>query len=104
MRCGDRTDVLGQRRGVQDTGEPQRPAEGPAPLRQREASRIEVQVCPSARQPATRVGPKLGTHHDESQDFRYRCAVPAADTRANRGLQARILLRRTQISLHRTQI
>ncbi|GAB7043238.1 hypothetical protein JCM9533A_70890 [Catenuloplanes niger JCM 9533] len=80
MRCDDRTDVLGQRRGVQDTGEPQRPAEGPTPLRQREASRIEVQVCASARQPATRVGPKLRTDRDEPQDFRYRYAAPTADT------------------------
>jgi hypothetical protein len=39
-RRGGRTDVLGQRAGVDDTGKTQRPPEGTAPFRQREASRI----------------------------------------------------------------
>jgi hypothetical protein len=36
--------------GVQDPGHAQRPTEGPAPLRFREAGRIDVQVRPSPRQ------------------------------------------------------
>jgi hypothetical protein len=52
---GDRADVLGQRLGVGDTGETQRAPEGATPLRQREASRIRVQMRSPARQSAVRI-------------------------------------------------
>jgi hypothetical protein len=51
-RHGGRTDVLDQRAGVDDPGDPQRPPEGAAPLRQCEASRIGMHVCSSTRQSA----------------------------------------------------
>jgi hypothetical protein len=50
--------VLGQLPGVYDTGNPERPPEGATPTSQREASRVWMHVCTSARQPAGRVGPK----------------------------------------------
>ncbi|MET3429319.1 hypothetical protein BJ973_008531 [Actinoplanes tereljensis] len=55
-RHGDRTDVLGKRTGVSNTGESQRPPEGTAPLRLREASRIRMQMRSPARQSAVRIG------------------------------------------------
>jgi len=51
--------VLGQRPGVEDTGESQRSPEGAAPLRQREASRIGMQMRSAARQSAARIRLKL---------------------------------------------
>jgi hypothetical protein len=54
-RSGYRTDVLGQRTSVQDTGYAQRPPEGTAPLRQREASRIRMQVSSPTRQSTARI-------------------------------------------------
>ena len=67
----DRPDVLGQRTGVSNTGESQRPPEGTAPLRQREASRIGMQMCSPSRQSAVRIGlePEIipGPCHDEPQ-------------------------------------
>jgi hypothetical protein len=56
VRRGDRTDVLGKRTGVSNTGESQRSPEGSAPLRLRETGRIRMQVCTPARQPAARIG------------------------------------------------
>jgi hypothetical protein len=50
--------VLGQQTGVEDTGESQRSPEGSTPLRQREASRIGVQMRSPARQSAARIGLK----------------------------------------------
>jgi hypothetical protein len=55
-RHGDRTDVLGERTGVSNTGESQRPPEGTASLRLREASRIRMQMRSPARQSAVRIG------------------------------------------------
>jgi hypothetical protein len=70
-RSGYRTDVLGQRTSVQDTGDAQRPPEGATPLRQREASRIRVKVRSPARQSAIRIGlePEVipCSHRDEPQ-------------------------------------
>jgi hypothetical protein len=48
--------VLGQLTGVRDIGQAQRPPEGATPLRQREASRIGMQMRSAARQSAARVG------------------------------------------------
>ena len=48
--------MLGKRTGVDDTGEPQRAPEGTAPLRQREASRIRMQMRPPTRQYTARIG------------------------------------------------
>jgi hypothetical protein len=50
--------VLGQRTGVSDPGETQRPPEGSASLRQREASQIRMHMCPPTRQTAARIGLK----------------------------------------------
>jgi hypothetical protein len=55
-RHGDRVEVLGERTGVRDTGEAQRPPEGAAPLRQREAGRIRMQMRSPTRRPAGRIG------------------------------------------------
>jgi len=54
-RSGYRTDVLGQRPAVQDTGDSQRTPEGATPLRQREASRIRMQVSSPTRQSTARI-------------------------------------------------
>jgi len=70
--------VLGERTGVEDTGEPQRPPEGATPLRQREASRIRMHVRPPTRQYAARVRlePETipGADRDEPQQLRSRRA------------------------------
>jgi hypothetical protein len=50
--------VLGQQTGVRNTGKTQRAPEGATPLRQREASRIRVQMRSPARQSAARIGLK----------------------------------------------
>jgi hypothetical protein len=56
-RHGDRTDVLGQLSGVSNTtGKSQRTPEGATPFRQREASRIRVQMRSPARQSSIRIG------------------------------------------------
>jgi hypothetical protein len=61
--------VLGQQPGVSNTGKAQRPPEGATPLRQREASRIRMQVRSPTRQSAARIGlePEVipRSHHDE---------------------------------------
>jgi hypothetical protein len=46
---------LGQRTGVDDTGDTQRAPEGAAALRQRETSRIRMQVRSPTRPPAGRI-------------------------------------------------
>ena len=57
MRHGDRTDVLGQQTGVSNTtGKSQRAPEGTTPFRQREASRIRMQMRSPTRQSAVRIG------------------------------------------------
>jgi hypothetical protein len=70
--------VLGQRTGVSNTVESQRPPEGTASLRQREASRIGVEVRSPARQSAIRIGlePEVipRSHRDEPQQYGGRCA------------------------------
>jgi hypothetical protein len=61
--------VLGQQPGVSNTGEAQRPPEGSASLRQREASWIRMQMRSPTRQSAARIGQKPevipGASHDE---------------------------------------
>jgi hypothetical protein len=49
-------DVLTQRSGVENTGDPQRSPEGSTPLRQRETVRIGVNVRTPARPSTSRVG------------------------------------------------
>lgn len=89
MRHVDRTDVPGQQPGVSDPGQSQRPPEGAPPLRQREAGRIEVHMCTSARQPAARIGlkPMTGPRTDrgEPQQFGGGRALTATDAGAQRG-------------------
>jgi hypothetical protein len=65
-RHGGRADVLGQRTGVEDTGETQRTPEGATPLRQRETSRIGMQMNSPTRQSACGIGlqPKTGAAID----------------------------------------
>ena len=53
VHCVDR---FGQRAGVEDTGDAQRAPEGTPALREREASRIEMQMCAPARPSASRIG------------------------------------------------
>jgi hypothetical protein len=69
VRLCDRTDVLGQQPGVSNTGEAQRPPEGTASLRQREAGRIRMQMRSPARQSAVRIRQKPevnpGAAHNE---------------------------------------
>jgi hypothetical protein len=71
VRHGGRSEVLGQRTGVRDPGETQRPPEGSASLRQREAGRIRMHMCPPARQYAAWIWSELAvissTHRDEPQ-------------------------------------
>ena len=55
-RMNEVGDDLGERTGVHDTGDTKRAPEGAATLRQREASRIRVQVRSPARQSAARIG------------------------------------------------
>jgi hypothetical protein len=61
--------VFGERPDVSDTGESQRAPEGATPLRQREASRIRMQMRSPTRQSAVRIGlePEVnpGTGRDE---------------------------------------
>ena len=87
-RLGSRTDVLGQRTGVGDPGEPQRPPEGAAPLRQREAGRIKMHVRPPTRQSAAWIvmEPEMSsrTGDDEPQQLGGRRACATADTGACR--------------------
>jgi hypothetical protein len=73
--------MLGQLPGVDDTGDPERAPEGATPTCQREASRVWMHVCTSARQPAGRVGPKPitgpTTDRDDPQQLSGGRALPA---------------------------
>jgi hypothetical protein len=51
--------MLGERAGVQDTGDAQRSPEGATPLRQREAGRIGMQMRSPPRQSTSRIGLEL---------------------------------------------
>jgi hypothetical protein len=55
-RAGRDADRLGQLTGVDDTGDPKCALESAPPLRQRETSRIEVQVRSPTRPVAGRIG------------------------------------------------
>ncbi|GGQ57757.1 hypothetical protein GCM10010166_29450 [Couchioplanes caeruleus subsp. azureus] len=63
--------MLGKQAGVSNTGETQRPPEGTAPLRLREAGRIRMQMRSPTRQSTARIGlqPDVnpGLHRDEPQ-------------------------------------
>jgi hypothetical protein len=87
--------VLGQRLGVRNTGETQRAPEGTTPLRQREASRIRVQMRSPARQSAVRIRlePEIisGTGRDEPNQLKSR--RPIAATNAGAGGDAHISLK-----------
>lgn len=76
--------MLCQRTGVRNTGESQRPPEGATPLRQREASRIGMQMPSAARQSAIRIRLEPETiscsHRNEPQQFEGRHAFSASDT------------------------
>ncbi|GFJ88961.1 hypothetical protein Prum_026030 [Phytohabitans rumicis] len=87
-RSGYRTDVLGQPVGVQDTHDAQRPPEGTAPLRQREASRIRMQMRSPTRQSTGRirreaVSSLTGNRYDPQQ-LSGRRPPPATHTGAHR--------------------
>jgi hypothetical protein len=80
--------VLGQQPGVSNTGEPQRPPEGTAPLCQREAGQIGMQMRSPTGQSAARIGlePEIipGAGHDEPNQLGGRRAFAATDTGASR--------------------
>ncbi|GIE84179.1 hypothetical protein SAMN06264365_101409 [Actinoplanes regularis] len=63
--------MLGKQSGVSNTGETQRPPEGSASLRLREAGRIGMQMSSPARQSAVWIGQKPevfpGSDRDEPQ-------------------------------------
>jgi hypothetical protein len=85
--------VLGQRTGVSNTGETQRPPEGAAPLRQREASRIRMHMGPPTRQSAERIRlePEMVSRpgRDEPQQFGGRRAHATTDTGTCRDVACR---------------
>jgi hypothetical protein len=78
--------VLGQRLGVRNTGETQRAPEGATPLRQREASRIRVQMRSPARQSAARISqePEIisGAGRNEPNQLESRRPIAAANAGA----------------------
>ncbi|GAA1812469.1 hypothetical protein GCM10009835_35120 [Planosporangium flavigriseum] len=57
-RIGVAANGLGERTGVQDTGDAKRTPEGAAPLRQRETRRVGMNMCSPARPSACRIGNK----------------------------------------------
>jgi hypothetical protein len=81
--------VLVQQPGVRNTGQSQRPPEGTAPLRQREAGRIRMQMRSPARQSAVRIGqePEIipGTGRDEPNQLGSRRSLTTAETGAANG-------------------
>jgi hypothetical protein len=87
---GDRADVLGQQTGVRDTGKTQRTPEGATPLRQREASRIWMQMRSPTRQPSARIRqePEIipGTGRDEPNQLKSRRSIAATNAGAGRYL------------------
>ena len=87
-RLSDLAEKLGQRLGVSDTGQSQRPPEGATPLRQREAGRIRMQMRSPTRQSAVRIGlePEIlpGAGRDEPNQNGSRRALATANTRARR--------------------
>ena len=80
--------MLDQRTGVQDTGDAQRAPEGAAALRQREASRIGMQMRSPTRQSAGRIGDEAESSsapdRDHAQQLGGRCASPTTHTGALR--------------------
>jgi hypothetical protein len=87
-RSGYRTDVLGQRAGVKDTADAQRTPEGATPLRQREASRIRMQMRSPTRQSTGRIGREavasLTGNRSDPQQLSGRRPLPATHTGAHR--------------------
>jgi hypothetical protein len=81
-------DVLGQRAGVEDTGDAQRPPEGSAPLRQREASRIRMHMRSPTRQSTGLIWNEavasLTDDRDDPQQLSGRRPLPATHTGAYR--------------------
>jgi hypothetical protein len=73
---------------IGNTGDTQRTPEGAASHRLREAGRIRVQVRPSTRQPAGRIGSEAVTslvaNRDDPQEFAGRRPFPATHTGAFR--------------------
>ena len=88
VRHGDRTDVLGKRTGVSNTGESQRTPEGATPLRQREAGWVGMQMRSPARQTAARIGLEAkiipASGRNEPNQLGGRRAQAATDTGACR--------------------
>jgi hypothetical protein len=86
--------VLGQQTGVSNTGDSQRTPEGATPLRQREASRIRMQMRSPARQAAVRIGlePEMipCSRRDEPQQCGGRRAFTTADAGARRAGQRKV--------------
>jgi hypothetical protein len=76
--------MLRQRPGVEDTGDSQRTPEGATPLRQREASRVGMQMPSATRQSAARIRLKLEMisrpRRNEPQQIEGRRAFATTDT------------------------
>jgi hypothetical protein len=83
------TDGPGERSGVDDTRDTKRAPEGAATLRQREACRIGMHMCPPPRPSACRIGRKAELvsavlDRDYPQQLGGWRALPATDTCAHR--------------------
>jgi hypothetical protein len=85
VRPRDRADVLGQRTGVSNTGESQRTPEGAAPLRQREAGRIRMQMRSPTRQSAVRIGLEPEIVPCSDRDEPHQCGGRRAFATADAG-------------------
>jgi hypothetical protein len=82
-------DGLGERSGVQDTGDTKRAPEGAATLRQRETRRVGMNMCSPARPSACRIGRKAELvstvlDRDYPQQLGGWHALPATYTGADR--------------------
>ena len=105
--------VHGQRPGVKDTGNAERPPEGATPLRQPETTRVGVEVRSPTRQPAGRVGHHAGhgltgrtgavPHRNDPQQLGGWRALTASHTGADRltGLHRRS---RRQCATHHREV
>jgi hypothetical protein len=94
--CSECVEVLGERAGVDGTGDAQRAPEGAATLRQRETGGIGMQMRPPTLPPPSRIGhetvPETRTglvtavlDRDNPQQLGGRRADPAPHTRSHRG-------------------
>lgn len=94
LRSAHSRNRFGQRTGIEDPGETQGPPEGAFAFRQREASRIRMQVRSPTRPFAGRIGHsrelvRAGLDRDKPQQLGGRRTLPATNTGANRRSRVR---------------